>query len=107
MQNQCENDQLVVHNDPTDCLKGLAFLKENNISHSIPQYNCTLFAEFFVQILQGFEKGSILLSYRSNNFNVQEFTRKISHLITFHKPDLVLGDFNTIFIIRNGHSSIQ
>ena len=60
MQNQCENDQLVMHNDPNDCFKGLAFLKENDISHSILQYNTTLFAEFIVQ-LQGFEKVSILL----------------------------------------------
>ena len=54
MQNQCENHQLVMHNDPTDCFKGVAFLKENNISHSILQYNSTLFAKFIVQLVQGF-----------------------------------------------------
>ena len=34
MQNQFGNDQLVMHNDPTDCFKSLTFLKENNISPS-------------------------------------------------------------------------
>ena len=37
---------------------------------------------------------SILLTYRTNNFNIQDFIEQITHLITFHKPDLVLGDFN-------------
>ena len=48
MQNQFENDQLVMHNDPIDCYNRLPFLKENNISHSILQYNSTLFAEFLL-----------------------------------------------------------
>ena len=73
MQNQFENHQLVMHNDPIDRFKSLAFLKENNTSHSILQYNSTLFAEFIVPLLQGFEKVSILLTYRRNNFNVQDF----------------------------------
>ena len=94
MQNQFENHQLVMHNDPIDRFKSLAFLKENNTSHSILQYNSTLFAEFIVPLLQGFEKVSILLTYRRNNFNVQDFIEQTTHLITFHKPDLVLGDFN-------------
>ena len=48
-----KNHQLVMYNDPTDCFKSLAFLKENNTSHSILQYNGTLFAEFIVQLVQG------------------------------------------------------
>ena len=94
MQNQFENHQLVMHNDPTGCFKSLEFLKGNDISHSILQYNSTLFTEFIVQLVQGFEKVSILLTYRGNNFNVQDFIGQITHLITFHKPDLVVGDFN-------------
>ena len=86
-QNQFEKYQLLMHNDPTDCFKSLAFLKENNIADCILQYNSTLFAEFIVQV-------SILLTYRGNNFNVQDFIGQITHLITFDKPDLVLGDFN-------------
>ena len=53
IQNQFGNRQLVMHNDPKHCFKSLAFLKENNISHSILQYNSTLFAEFIVKLLQG------------------------------------------------------
>ena len=40
------------------------------------------------------EKVSILPTYRGNNFNVQDSIRQITHLITFHKPDIVLGEFN-------------
>ena len=94
MENQFENHYLVMHNDHTGCFKSLAFLKENNIWHSILQYNSTLFAEFVLQSVQGFEKVSILLTYRGNNFNVQDFTGQITHLIKFYKPDLVLVDFN-------------
>ena len=94
MKNQFENYQLVMHNDPADCFKSLAFLKENDISHSLLQYNSTFFAEFVVQLLLGFERVLILLTYSSNNFNVQDLMGQITHFITFHKPDLVLGDFN-------------
>ena len=87
MQNQFQNHKIVMHNDPIDCFKSLAFSKENDISHPILQYNSTLFEEFIVQLLQGFQKVSILLIYRSNNSNVQDFTGQITHLITFHKPD--------------------
>ena len=83
-----------MHNDPIDCFESSEFLKENSISHSILQYNSTLFAEFIVPLLQGFETASILLTYRSNNLNVQDFIGQITHLIIFHKLDLVLGDFN-------------
>ena len=72
---------------PTDCFKSLLFLKENNNSHSIQQYNSTLFAEF-VQLLQGFEKVYIYLLIE------EIIIGQITHLIAFHKPDLVLGDFN-------------
>ena len=50
MQNQFENHQLMVHHDPILCFKRLVFFKENNISHSILQYNiisrfrCTTFS---------------------------------------------------------------
>ena len=96
MQNQFENHKLVMYNDPTDCFKSLAFFlkNKNNISHSRLRYSSTLFAELIVQFLQGFEKVSILLTYRSNNFNVQDSIGLITQLIRFHKPDLVLGDFN-------------
>ena len=57
---------VVMHNDPTDFFKSLSFLKENNISHFILQYNSTLFAEFIVQLVQRFEKVSILLTYIGN-----------------------------------------
>ena len=63
-------------------------------THSILQYNSTLFAEFVVQLLQGFEKVSILLTYKSNSFNVEDFKGQITHLIVSHKPYLVLGDFD-------------
>ena len=82
-----------MHNDPTDCFKNLSFLKENNISHFILQYNSTLFAEFIVQLVQGFEKVSILLTYIGNYVNVRDFIGQIT-VIKFHKPDLVLCDFN-------------
>ena len=59
-----------MHNDPIDRFKGLVFLKENSISHSILQYNSTLFAIFIVPLLQGFEKVAILLTYKINDFNV-------------------------------------
>ena len=71
MQNQFENHQLVMHNHPNDCFKSLAFLKENNILHSILQYNGTSVAEFIVQLLQVFEKVSIFLTYVSNRFNAK------------------------------------
>ena len=64
------------------------------MSHTTLQYSSTLFAEFIVQLLQGFVEVPILLTYRSNNFNVQDFIGQLTHLITFHKPHLVLGDFN-------------
>ena len=79
--------QLIVSNEKNIFKR--TFLKENNISHSILQYSSTLFAELLVELLQGFEKVSILLTYRSN---VQHFIGQINHLVTFHKPDL--GDFN-------------
>ena len=71
MQNQFENHQLVMHNHPNDCFKSLAFLKENNILHSILHYNGTSVAEFIVQLLQVFEKVSIFLTYVSNRFNAK------------------------------------
>ena len=61
MQNQFQNHQLVMHNDPIDCFKSLAFLKENNISHPILQYNNILFAEF-IKTSSGI-RGSIYFSY--------------------------------------------
>ena len=61
MENRFENHQLVIHIDRSDRFKNLAFLKENNVSHSILPYNSILFAEFIVSLLQGFEKVSILL----------------------------------------------
>ena len=73
IQNQFEDHKLMIHNDPTVCFKSLAFSKENNTSHTILQYNSTIFAEFIVQLLQGFEKVSILLPYRSDNFEIQDF----------------------------------
>ena len=42
----------------------------------------------------------ILLTYRSNNLNVQDFIGQVTYLITFYKPDLVLVDFN-INALRN------
>ena len=56
MQNQFENHYLMMHNDHTACFKSLTFKKKNNTSYSILQYNMTLFAEFVVQLVQGFEK---------------------------------------------------
>ena len=47
-----------------------------------------------VPLPQGFEKISILLIYRSNSFNAQDFKGRITHLIIFNKPDYVLDDFN-------------
>ena len=73
IQNQFENHKLMIHNDPIVCFKSLAFSKENNTSHTILQYNSTILAEFIVQLLEGFEKVSILLVYRSNNFKIQDF----------------------------------
>ena len=84
----------MIHNDPIVCFKSLAFSKENNTSHTILQYNSTILAEFIVQLLEGFEKVSILLVYRSDNFKIQDFIWQLTHLITFHKTYLVLGDFN-------------
>lgn len=72
MQNQFENHQLVIHNDPIDCFKSWAFLKEN-ISYFMLQYNSTLFKEFVVPLLWGFEKVAVLLTCRSNTFYVQDF----------------------------------
>ena len=57
----------------------LALLKENNFSHSILQYRSTLFEEFIVPLLQGLKKVSILLTFGSNNFNVQDFIGQIIH----------------------------
>ena len=91
MQNQFENHQLVMHNDPSDCFKSLTFLKENNISHSILQFNSALFAEFIVQLVQGFEK---YLLYLLIEVIMLMPKTSITHLITVHKPDLVLGDFD-------------
>ena len=60
MQNQSENHQLLMHNVPIDRFKSLeVFLncfKKNNIPHFIRQYNGKLFAEFFIQLIQGFRK---------------------------------------------------
>ena len=93
MQNRFENHQLVMHNDPVDRFKSLAFLKENNISHSLLPYNGTLFAEFILPF-KAFEKLSVLLTYRSKDIEVQDFIGQITYLITLHNPDLVLCDFN-------------
>ena len=76
MQNKFENHQLVMYNDSIDCFKSIAlfffFWKKNNISDSIMWYSTTTLAELIAQFLQGFEKVSILLTYRSNNLNVQD-----------------------------------
>ena len=37
------------------------------------KHTSKLFTEFIVQLLKGFEKVFILLTYKSNNFNFQEF----------------------------------
>ena len=47
-----------------------------------------------LRLLQGFEEVSILVTYRSDNFNIQEFIEEITRLLTFHRPDLVLDGFN-------------
>ena len=79
MQNRFENYQLVMHDDPIDRFKSLAFFKENNISHSILQYNSTFFAEFNAPLLQRLESVSILLTCRNNNCNAQDFIGQITH----------------------------
>ena len=45
---------------------------------NIPQHNSTLFAESIVPDLQGFEKLSMLVTYRRNDFNVQDFIGQIT-----------------------------
>ena len=56
-------------------------------------YSGTLSAEFVLP-LKGYEKLSILLTYRSKNIGTQDFIEQMTYLTTLHKPDLVLGDFN-------------
>ena len=98
IQDQFSSHQLVMHNDPVDPFKSLAFFKRININHSATQYSGILFAEFHDPFNRNFEKISVLLLYRSNNSSnnvaVLHFITEINFLITLHKPDLVLGDFN-------------
>ena len=102
MQNQFDNHQLVMHDDSFDCFKSLVFFLKKAVFH-IPHCNITLFPDFAVLLFQGFENVFILLTYRSNNFNVQDFIGQITHLITLNKIDFnfnALRDLPLLYTLR-------
>ena len=75
MQNKFETHQLVMYNDSIDCFKSIAlffFFFFKKAIFQIPSCDIAPQAELIAQFLQGFEKVSILLTYRSNNLNVQD-----------------------------------
>ncbi|XP_057310970.1 uncharacterized protein LOC130648873 isoform X1 [Hydractinia symbiolongicarpus] len=82
---------LFLHNN-TDRFKSLAFLKKQYLQCNILRLQSALYLEFFSTSDHFI---SLILFYKSNNCHPQRFADYVSNLVELHKPDFVLGDFNS------------
>lgn len=82
---------LFLHNN-ADRFKSLAFLKKQYLQCNILRLQSALYLEFFSTSDHFI---SLILFYKSNNCHPQRFADYVSNLVELHKPDFVLGDFNS------------
>ena len=87
------NEHRIFFNNNPDKFKSLAVLFRENMTIETPLVLDGIFIATYFDTKHAIHF-SVLLCYRKNNSNIEQFKDLISYLVRSKMPDLILGDFN-------------